>query len=141
MAARRTVAVAGPANTNFQTVQGGFVHWWDEWILDTDLTGATITMQLRLTDDVTETPRTLTTAAADWNGTGGGLAFTTGLNAPATPARTGNDDTEIAIHIPSDFAGAANSPAVYYLLIVQPAGGVATVYKSGKIEYTWRVER
>lgn len=141
MATRSATATAGPANVNFRTVQGGFVHWWDEWILDIDLTGATITMQLRLTNDVTETSRTLTTAAPDWNGTGGGLAFTPGLNAPTTPARTGGDDTEIAIHIPSDFAGAAKSTAVYYLLIVQPAGGIATAYKSGKIEYTWKVER
>ena len=97
-------------------------------------------MQLRLTDDMSATPRTLTTAAASWNGTGGGLTVTTGGNAPATPARTGNADSKIVVNIPSDYASAASSPAVYYLLSVL-ASGVTTAYKTGKIEYTWRVER
>ena len=140
MAARRAIAEAGPANVNFRTVQGGFVHSWDEWIQDINLTGATVTMQLRLTDDMSATPRTLTTAAASWNGTGGGLTVTTGGNAPATPARTGNADSKIVVNIPSDYASSASSPAVYYLLSVL-ASGVTTAYKTGKIEYTWRVER
>jgi hypothetical protein len=140
MAARKAIAEAGPANVNFRTVQGGFVHSWDEWLQDINLTGATVTMQLRLTDDMSATPRTLTTAAASWNGTGGGLTVTTGGNAPATPARTGNADSKIAINIPSDYAAAASSAAVYYLLSVL-ASGVTTAYKTGKIEYTWRVER
>lgn len=140
MAARKAIAEAGPANVNFRTVQGGFVHSWDEWLQDIDLTGATVTMQLRLTDDMSATPRTLTTAAASWNGTGGGLTVTTGGNAPATPARTGNADSKIVVNIPSDYAAAASSAAVYYLLSVL-ASGVTTAYKTGKIEYTWRVER
>jgi hypothetical protein len=140
MASRNATATAGPANVNFKTVQGGFVHSWDEWLQDINLTGATVTMQLRLTDDMSATPRTLTTAAASWNGTGGGLTVTTGGNAPATPARTGSADSKIAINIPSDYAAAASSAAVYYLLSVL-ASGVTTAYKTGNIEYTWRVER
>ena len=140
MSSRKAIATAGPANVNFRTVQGGFVHSWDEWLQDIDLTGATVTMQLRLTDDMSETPRTLTTAAATWNGTGGGLTVTTGGNAPATPARTGNADSKIVVNIPADYAAEASSLAVYYLLVVT-VGGIATAYKSGKIEYTWRVER
>jgi len=140
MASRSATATAGPANVNFRVVQGGFVHSWDEWIQDINLTGATVTMQLRLTDKMSETPRTLTTAAASWNGTGGGLTVTTSGNAPATPARTGNADSKIVVNIPADFAATSESVAVYYLLSVL-ASGVTTAYKTGKIEYTWRVER
>ena len=140
MATRSVTATAGPANVNFRTVQGGFVHSWDEWIQDINLTGATVTMQLRLTNSMSETPRILTTAAASWNGTAGGLTVTTGGNAPATPARTGNADSKIVVNVPSDYAATSESEAVYYLLSVL-ASGVTTAYKTGKIEYTWRVER
>lgn len=140
MATRSATATAGPSNVNFRTVQGGFVHSWDEWIQDINLTGATVTMQLRLTNSMSETPRTLTTAAASWNGTAGGLTVTTGGNAPATPARTGNADSKIVVNVPSDYAATSESEAVYYLLSVL-ASGVTTAYKTGKIEYTWRVER
>jgi len=144
MASRKAVAVAGPANVDFEPVQGGFDHRWIEWFLDLDLTGSTVTMQLRLADSTIADPDITLTADAptyDTEAEEGGLTVEVDGNAPATPARTGNADSSVSIVIPASLANAAKSDAVWYVLVVVDLDGISTPYKTGKIPYTWRSSR
>lgn len=143
MSSRKVVAPAGPANVEFEPVQGGYKHRWVEWILDTNLTGATVVLNLWHADDSSTAPdRILTVAAAEWNGTGGGLVVAVAGNAPVSSGspRVGNADSSVTIIVPSDFATSA-LPNIYFHLVVTPSGGIATPYKSGHIPYSYRVDR
>jgi len=141
---RRAKAAAGPANVDFEAVQGGFDHRWVEWFLDFDLTGSTVTLQLRLADSTVAAPDMTLTADAptyDDEAEEGGLTVTTSGNAPATPARTGDADSSVSIVIPASLANAAKSEAVWYVLVVVDGDGIATAYKTGKIPYNWKSSR
>ena len=132
MSTRRATASAGPARVDFEPVQGGFDHRWTEWILDVDLSGSTVEVELRLENS--------TVGAADETLTdGNGLTIAVGGNAPATPPRTGNDDSSIEIVVPSSITATTNATELWYMLIIEDAGGVRLPYKVGKIPYSWKV--
>jgi hypothetical protein len=116
-ASRRATAPSGPANVNFRDVQGGDDHYWTERF-PFDLTGSTVTVELRLSSRTTTAPD-LTLSS------GSGLTITYGAA------------STVRILIPKTLAMPTFAEEIYYLIRVVDTAGLSKTYQTGVIPVVW----